>query len=136
MELVINEFTNLRQKVESGIPQGSPISPILFLIYINGVFAVIEKQLLNITCESFIDDLSFIIADRFISKIAKTLKKARHIVLKWGANNAVIYDISRTEAVIFSKARQQKLTKVLEIRIRVDKETVLFKKDAIQWLGV
>ena len=114
VELVIDGFTNPRQKVESGIPQGSPVSPILFLIYISGVFSKIEEQLPDITCFFFIDDLGFLIADRSISKIAKTLEKVGQIALEWGANNAVTYDTSKTEAVLFSRARRQKLTKLLE----------------------
>lgn len=136
VELVIDGFTNPRQKVESGIPQGLPVSQILFLIYISGVFFVVEEHLPNVTCVSFVDDLGFITADRSISKIAKTLEKAGNIVLEWRANNTVIYGISKTEAVLFSKARQQKLTRLLKTRLRVGGETVLFKKDATQWLGV
>ena len=136
MELVIDGFTNPRQKVESGIPQGSPVSPILFLIYISGVFSVVEKQLPNVTCVSFVDDLGFITADQSLNKIAKTLEKAGRIVLEWGVNNAVTYDMSKTEAVLFSKARRQKLTRLLETRLRVGGETVLFKKDPTRWLGV
>ena len=136
VELVIDGFTNPRQKVESGIPQGSPVSPILFLIYISGVFSVVEKQLPNVTCVSFVDDLGFITADQSLNKIAKTLEKAGRIVLEWGVNNAVTYDMSKTEAVLFSKARRQKLTRLLETRLRVGGETVLFKKDPTRWLGV
>lgn len=69
-------------------------------------------------------------------KITKTLKKAGHIALEWGAKNAVTYDMSKTEAVLFSKARQQKLTRLLETRLRVSGETLLFEKDATRWLGV
>ncbi len=132
MELVINEFTNSRQKVKSGMPQRLSVSSILFLIYISRECAIVGKQLPNITYELFINDLGFIIAERFISKIAKTLKKVTHILFEWGTNNAVIYDMSRMEIILFSKARQQKLTRILEIRIRVGKKTVLLKKDAIK----
>ncbi len=82
MELFIDGFTNVRQKVGSEIPQGSPVSPILFLIYISGVFSIVEKQLPHVTCMSFIDDLGFITADRSINRIAKTLEKVRQIVLE------------------------------------------------------
>ena len=68
--------------MESGIPQGSPVSPILFLIYISGVFSIIEEQLPHVTCVSFIDDLGFLTADRSISKIAKTLEKVGRIALE------------------------------------------------------
>lgn len=106
------------------------------MIYISGVFSVVEKQLPNVTCVSSVDDLGFITADRSISKIAKTTKKAGHIMLEWGANNAVTHDMSKTEAVLFLKARWQKFTRLLETRLRVAGETVLFKKNATQWLGV
>lgn len=136
VELVIDRFTNPRQKVESGIPQGSPVSPILFLIYIRGIFSKIEEQLPDITCLSFIDDLGFLIADRSISKIAKTLEKVGQIALEWGANKAVTYVTSKTEVVLFSRARRQKLTKLLETRLRISGETIYFKKEATRWLGV
>ena len=124
VELVIDGFTNPRQKVESGIPQGSPVSPILFLIYISGMFSVVEEQLPNVTCVSFVDDLGFITADRSISKIAEILEKAGHMMLEEGANNAVIYDMSKTEAALFSKAYRQKLTRLVETRMRIGGETV------------
>ena len=126
MKLVIDRFTNSRQKVESGISQGLPVSLILFFIYINGVFFIIEKQLPHVICMSFIDDLGFLIADRSINKIAKTLEKVRRIALKWGANNAVIYNTSKTKAVLFSKTYWQKLAKLLETRLRIGKEIVFF----------
>lgn len=38
VQLVIDGHENLEQSIETGIPQGSLVSPILFLIYISGVF--------------------------------------------------------------------------------------------------
>lgn len=38
IELVIDGYINAKQKVETGILQNSPVSSILFLIYISGVF--------------------------------------------------------------------------------------------------
>lgn len=104
VELVIDGFTNLRQKVESEIPQESPVSPILFLIYISEVFSIIKKHLLYVTCVSFIINLSFLIADLSISKLVKTLEKMGEIVLKREKNNAITYDTSKTKVVLFSKA--------------------------------
>ena len=37
---------------------------------------------------------------------------------------------------MFSKARRQKLAKLLETSVRIGGEVVLFKKEATQWLGV
>ena len=57
VELVIDGHINPKHKVETGIPQGSPVSPILFLIYISGVLFQIETGLPQISCLSFMDDL-------------------------------------------------------------------------------
>ncbi len=54
VELVIDGFTNSRQKVESGILQDSPVSPILFLIYISRVFSIIEEQLPHVICMLYV----------------------------------------------------------------------------------
>lgn len=114
--------------MESEIPQGLPVSSILFLIYISGIFFIVEEQLPNVTCVSFVDDLAFIIADSSISKIANTLEKAGQIVLKWRVDNAVTYNMSKMEAVLFSKARRQKLTWLLETRLKVGGKKSCLKK--------
>lgn len=51
-------------------------------------------------------------------------------MLEWEANNAVTYPMSKKEAVLFSKACQCKLTKLLETIVKVDRKTVLYKKNA------
>lgn len=131
VELVIDGFTSPRQRVKTRIPQGLPVSPILFLIYISGVFSIVEARLPNVTCLLFVDDLGFITSDRSISKVARLREKAGQIALEWEANNAVAYDMSKTEAVLFSKARCQKLTRQLsETKLRVGGESVMFKKEA------
>ena len=58
------------------------------------------------------------------------------IALKWGANNVVTYNTSKTEAVLISKTRQQKLARLLKTRLKIGGETVLFKNEAIQWLRI
>lgn len=44
LQLMIDGQNNQEKEVETGIPQGSPVSPILFLVYISGVFEQVEKE--------------------------------------------------------------------------------------------
>ena len=99
VELVIDGYTSPKQKVETGIPQGSPVSPILFLIYISGMFSTIEEKLPDVMCVSFVDDLGFLTSSHSISKVGKLLEKAGKIALEWGASNSVTYDMNKTEAI-------------------------------------
>ena len=82
------------------------VSPILFLIYISGVFLKIESHLPQIICLSFIDDLGFLTAGNSVMEIKKILEKAGKITINWETRNAVIYNINKTEAMLFSKARK------------------------------
>ena len=51
--------------------------------------------------------------------------------------NAVTYDISKTEAVLFSKLYRQRLSKQLqETKLKVGDEHISFNKEATRWLGV
>ena len=59
------------------------------------------------------DDLGFLVAGNFAIKIKKLLEKAGKIPLDWRIRNTVTYDISKTKAMLFSKARKQKLLKQL-----------------------
>lgn len=60
VQLVIDGHENREREVETGIPQGLPVSPILFLIYISQVFDVVAEACPLVTFLSFVDDLGFI----------------------------------------------------------------------------
>lgn len=106
MELVIDEYVNFKYKVKTKIFQGSPVSLILFLIYISRVSQKIEYQLLSVICLLFIDDLGFLSVSNSVMKIKKILEKTGKTTLDWGTRNAVIYDISKTKAMQFSNTRK------------------------------
>ena len=74
VELVINECINSKKAVNTGIPQGSPVSPILFLIYLSEMFTEIEKAASEITSLSFVNDLGFIAEEESAAEIAVTLE--------------------------------------------------------------
>ncbi len=44
VEIVIDRHINSEKDVETGIPQGLPVSPILFLIYISRVFDTVSTM--------------------------------------------------------------------------------------------
>ncbi len=44
IQLVIDGYDNKEREIRTGIPQRSPVSPILFLIYVIGVFDAVTKD--------------------------------------------------------------------------------------------
>ena len=68
-------------------------------------------------------------AGHSVYEIKKTLEKVGKIALTWAASHAVTYEISKTEAVLFSKARNHKLTKqLLDISLRFGGQIICFNK--------
>lgn len=59
------------------------------------------------------DDLGFLAAGNSAIEIRKILEKAGKMTLDWGKRNAVTDDIGKTKAVLFSKAKKQKLLEQL-----------------------
>lgn len=73
-------------------PQDSPVTPILFLIYISGVFDQGTKMCTLVTSLSFIDYLGFIASGSSVKEVGKALEKVAIIVIEWVMQNAVTYD--------------------------------------------
>ena len=137
VQLIIDGYENREREIETGIPQGSPVSPILFLIYISGVFDQVTETCPLVTSLSFIDDLGFIASGSSVKEVGKALEKVAKTVIEWGVRNAVTYDTSKTEAVLFSRARRQRLGKqLLETKIKVGSKKISFNKKATRWLGI
>ncbi len=75
VQLVIDGYTCLMRDIDSGVPQGSPISPILFVIYISGFFSAIENKV-PITSLSFVDDIGLTAIEGSIREVTATLEQA------------------------------------------------------------
>jgi retron-type reverse transcriptase len=75
IQLVIDGYTCQERDIKTGVPQRSSVSPILFIIYLSGVFEAIEAKI-PIKALSFADDIGFIATGGSIKEIVKTLKKA------------------------------------------------------------
>ena len=105
MQLIIDDYTYPAKDVEAGLPQGSPISPILFAIYISGFFDHIEAKISIITL-SFADDIGIIAIESSIRDTTKTLEIAGLEAIEWGLQNRISFEVDKTEAVLFTKKRK------------------------------
>jgi len=54
VRLVLNGQEGGDHEVDTGIPQGSPVSPILFTVYLSGLFGYVEER---VPVLSFVDDV-------------------------------------------------------------------------------
>ena len=84
-------------QIKCGVPQGSVLGPLLFLLYINDLAKVSEK----LTFFLFADDTNIYYESSNISDIQKTVNKELNKVRKWLEANRLALNIDKTNFVIF-----------------------------------
>jgi len=70
------DFESSIEKVDLGIPQGSPISLILYLFYNADLLEESEDISLSITPMGFVDDISLLIYSKSTKRNVRNLEKA------------------------------------------------------------
>jgi retron-type reverse transcriptase len=63
--------------VETGVPQGSPVSPVLFIIYLSGLFGKVEKKEKENQHEgiSFVDDVAWVVEGDGVGECTQRLER-------------------------------------------------------------
>ena len=79
--LIIDGKVTQPRRVDSGIPQGSPISPLLFLIYTGSLYRKIKETGAHVV--GFIDDITIYKGGRDIDKNTATLSRVLQICHEW-----------------------------------------------------
>lgn len=77
--------------VQTGIPQGSPISPLLFMIYTRSLYAALRTA--RVKCIGFVDDITIYVTGNNFSENAARLGDALRISLEWAAGHFTAIDL-------------------------------------------
>jgi len=117
--------------VDTGIPQGSPVAPILFVTYLSGIFDEVEAAVPGVLGLSFVDDISWWVEGKNDEEVAAKLSEAAKAAAGWAARNGIAFDQGKTEAALFHKKRSAS-----KATVAVGDRKVRFNKEATRWLGV
>jgi hypothetical protein len=120
--------------VETGLPQGSPVSPILFNIYMADLAKSVEQEFGEAYSLSFVDDITWIVRGDGINEVTSNLEKCADLSIKWAKKNAVQFEIEKSDAIFFS--RKKKHLGEIKRTIRIDDYTIKYNQKELRWLGV
>jgi len=123
--------------VETGVPQGSPVSPVLFVIYLSGLFSRVEEKEKECGSEgiSFVDDVALVVEGEDVGECTQRLEGCAKEAQIWAKENACQFDIEKTEAILFTRKRNNMEPK-MKAKIRVGNHEVQYNKEATRWLEV
>lgn len=112
--------------IETGVPQGSPISPILFLIYIRNLFPSTSVRYL-----SYIDDISMTASSNSFKNNIKILTREANHLYKRAESYAVKFDLAKSELIHFGRSKSSK-----HMSLQLPDGTNIHPKSTVRWLGV
>jgi len=93
--------------VDTGIPQRSPISLILFLLYLRPLFDRVKRYYSSALCLSYIDNVSILVSNKKTEHNTRMLKDVARTAFRWAHDNAVSFDDSKSELIHFENTHKK-----------------------------
>ena len=97
--VMINGTLSKRVRMKQGLPQGSVLSPLLFLLYINDIGKDIPEDTDH---NLFADDASLVAMDTKLVAANKKLQAAVSAVEQWSVENKLDLNIGKSCTLFFS----------------------------------
>ena len=97
LKVVITNCSSSLRSVNAGVPQGSVLGPLLFLVYINDI----SESLLSLT-RLFADDSSLFYSATNINDIEGIINHDLRILVRWAAKWLINFNPLKTEGILFT----------------------------------
>ena len=124
----INGFNSTNKIMNYGVPQGSVLWPLLFLIYINDLHNAINYSITH----HFADDTNLLLSNDSLKKLQKQVNLDLKFLCNWLKANKISLNASKTELLLF-RHPNKKLN--YEIKIKIDGKKIV-PSDSVKYLGI
>lgn len=102
----VNNITLSSKPMYYGVPQGSTLGPLLFIIFINDL----ATQISNVKLSLYADDTAFYLGGTDKSHIINELNIAANAFDKWCSYNRLTLNYDKTKSMLFTPSQNNKHT--------------------------
>lgn len=114
--------------ITCGVPQGSVLGPLLFIIYTNDL----PGSLRCTTCILFADDTTIYVCGKNIKELYKLMNDDIDSLAEWFKVNKLSLNISKTHHVLFSKTKNVKS----DLQVLTLDDNVINRVKCVKFLGL
>ncbi|KJZ68476.1 hypothetical protein HIM_01090 [Hirsutella minnesotensis 3608] len=120
------DITTPTTPLQCGLPQGSPVSPILFLLYTEPIYRLGNPE----GRFGYADDTAILCVGQSLEQTSQKASEYLQELVNWGAANGISFDPEKTEVMHFSPRRRETKPPVRHGDVEKRPET------AMRWLGL
>ena len=117
------------EPITCGVPQGSALGPLLFLIYINSLPECIKYGEINM----FADDTALFFTGKDSIEIERNLNADLKLISQWLENNGLVINPTKTEFMIIGTHQKLRRFQPLELYLN---NHIITKVETSKYLGV
>lgn len=124
------DFESEPMSLSIGLPQGSPLSVILYILY-NSSLLTQAEDMPQATSLGFVDDIAFLTADKSLEAVRRRLQTLANRELAWVSHHGAAFDQKKSQWIILM--RQPLPPTLPSITLGTD---ALLPQPQVKWLGV